>query len=362
MAKLLHDHLQQLLVAAKYRVAILGRTGDDVLQQASREVADLLDESIAASRSLTTELSPPILHEGGLNDGLEWLARQMTDKHGLFVELTLETASPPLAEDVKVLLFESVRELLFNAVKHSRSRSASVSSRLIDGQLQVLVSDQGVGFHPDAIPPAGEAGGGFGLLSIRERLALIGGQLEIDSAPGKGSRFLLTAPLAHRDLVTSQLEPVMPIASANVLQTGPPKLDTKIRVMLADDHAVVRQGLAQLLGNEPDIDVVGMAADGEEAVELAAKLLPDVILMDISMPKRSGAEATQVICRDFPGIRVIGLSMFEEADRNQAMREAGAVDYLTKSAPTEHLVDAIRRACLSHSRAERSPGRAERVP
>jgi len=353
LAKVLHDHLQQLLVAAKYRVAILGRTSDELLQQATREVAELLNESIAASRSLTTELSPPILHEAGLNDGLEWLARRMTDKQGLFVELTLEEPSPPLAEDVKILLFESVRELLFNAVKHSRTRTAAVSSRLVDGQLQVLVSDQGAGFDPKAVPPAGEAGGGFGLFSIRERLALIGGGLEIDSAPGQGSRFLLTAPLARSEVVTPPVEVVAPLSdAAEPLQIEPPGRCARIRVMLADDHAVVRQGLAQLLANEPDIEVVGAAADGQEAIELAARLLPDVILMDNNMPKLDGAEATQAICRDFPGIRVIGLSMFEEADRDQAMREAGAVDYLTKSAPTEHLVGAIRRGCRERGRSE----------
>jgi signal transduction histidine kinase len=184
-----------------------GRTGDELLEKATREVEQLLDESIAASRSLTTELSPPILHDSGLNDGLEWLARRMADKHGLFVELSLEETCPLLAEDVRILLFESVRELLFNAVKHSRSRSATVGSRLVDGRLQVLVSDHGAGFDPKAIPPAGELGGGFGLFSIRERLELIGGCLEIESAPGKGSRFLLTAPLAQSEVVPLQPEP-----------------------------------------------------------------------------------------------------------------------------------------------------------
>ena len=207
MAKVLHDHLQQLLVAAKYRIAILGRTGDALLEQASREVEDLLDESIVASRSLTTELSPPILHEAGLNAGLEWLARRMAEKQGLFVDLSLEPVAPALAEDVKVLLFEAVRELLFNALKHSRTRSAAVSSRLVDGQLQMLVSDEGVGFDPKAMLPAGEDGGGFGLFSIRERLELIGGRLEIDSAPGMGSRFLLTAPLAQAPAVAVGLKP-----------------------------------------------------------------------------------------------------------------------------------------------------------
>ena len=348
MAKVLHDHLQQLLVAAKYRVAILGRTGDSLLEQATREVEDLLDESIGASRSLTTELSPPILHEAGLNAGLEWLARRVNEKQGLFVDLSLEADAPALAEDVKILLFESVRELLFNAVKHSRTRSAAVSSRLVDGRLQVLVSDQGVGFDVKAMPAAGEEGGGFGLFSIRERLELIGGRLEIDSAPGMGSRFQLTAPLAQAEAVAVGPESIAPPAeNGTLVQSARRVSDMKIRVMLADDHAVVREGLAQLLEKEPDIDVVGAAADGQEAVELAARLLPDVILMDISMPKLNGVEATNMIHSDFPEIRIIGLSMFERDERTEAMRDAGAADYVTKSAPAGVLTAAIRNACLS---------------
>ena len=112
--------------------------------------------------------------------------------------------------------------------------------------------------------------------------------------------------------------------------------------MLADDHAVVRQGLAQLLEKESDIEVVGSAAHGQEAVELAARLLPDIILMDISMPRLNGVEATSAIHRDFPEIRIIGLSMFEKDERTEAMREAGAVAYLTKSAPAGALIAAIR--------------------
>ena len=103
LAKVLHDHLQQLLVAAKFRMTILSRLGDDVIKQASKEVEELIDESIAASRSLTAELSPPILHEAGLNAGLQWLARRMADKQGLFVDLEMEEHGP-LPEDIKIIV------------------------------------------------------------------------------------------------------------------------------------------------------------------------------------------------------------------------------------------------------------------
>lgn len=195
IAMILHDHIQQLLVAAKLRLAILGRHADPSVQHASEEVQRLLSESILASRSLTTELSPPVLNEAGLKAGLEWLAGWMNDKHGLAVDLTMEQDPLPLADDVRALLFESVRELLFNVVKHSQVGSVTVTMRRVDGQVRVVVADRGAGFDPAVIRPADQMGGGFGLFSIRERLDLVGGRLEVESAPGQGTRVVLAAPL-----------------------------------------------------------------------------------------------------------------------------------------------------------------------
>jgi len=194
LARVLHDHIQQLLVAAKFHVKTLGNGGNDLDKQTIREAEGMIDECIAASRSLTAELSPYVLREGGLNAGLEWLASWMANKQGFSVDLEMESIRP-LPDVTKILLFESVRELLFNAVKHSQTHSARVSLRTADGFLRLVVSDRGVGFDPSANPPAGKLGGGFGLFSIQERLELIGGQFEIASAPGKGSRFVLSVPV-----------------------------------------------------------------------------------------------------------------------------------------------------------------------
>ncbi|MFO7654405.1 MAG: PAS domain-containing protein [Candidatus Krumholzibacteriia bacterium] len=341
MARLLHDHLQQLLVGAKFRTTILGRHEDPVVKQATRELESLVDEAIQASRDLTTELSPPILHEAGLSAGLEWLASWMADKHGLFVDLGIEAEPVQLSEPVRILLFESVRELLFNAVKHSRARSATVNLRRLSRQLQVVVSDQGKGFDPAAVRPGAE-GGGFGLFSIRERLDLVGGTFEMHSVPGAGSRFVLTAPLEESEREPVAVSRPFRIAFADKTTSVGPRSSARIGVLLADDHEVMREGLARLLAEEPDIDVVGEAADGQQAVALAGELVPDVILMDMSMPKLNGIEATRAIHRNHPGIRIIGLSMFEEAERARALYEAGGVSYVTKSGASSELIAAIR--------------------
>ncbi len=346
LARILHDHLQQLLVAVKFRAAVLGRGGDELLRKATKEIEDLIDESIAASRSLTAELSPPILQEAGLKAGLQWLARRMTDKQGLFVELGIEE-DEDFPQDIKVLLFESVRELLLNVVKHAETRSATVNVRRIGNHLQVIVSDQGVGFDPTAIPPAGEGGTGFGLLNMRERVEFVGGTLEIQSIPGQGSRFVLSVPITARTANEPKLREKPMLPEGPLMETTCPAPGRKIRVMLADDHILVRQGISNLLADQPDLDVIGEVADGQEAVDMATRLLPDVILMDVSMPKLNGIEATRAIHNEYPEMCIIGLSMFEDSERAQAMRDAGAVSYLTKSGPVDVLMNAIRTSVQS---------------
>jgi signal transduction histidine kinase len=195
LAGVLHDHLQQLLVGAKFRAAIIASSPDAAVRQTATDIDGLLDAAIRESRSLTAELNPPILRDGGLALGLQWLGRWMRDKHALTVNLTVEPSLEVGPDDVRVLLFESVRELLFNVVKHAGVHSANVEvQRAADGQVRITVSDSGVGFDSSRLKPAGADGGGFGLFSIRERLDLIGGCVEIQSTPGKGSRFILQAP------------------------------------------------------------------------------------------------------------------------------------------------------------------------
>ncbi len=124
----------------------------------------------------------------------------------------------------------------------------------------------------------------------------------------------------------------------------------RIRVLLADDHRVLREGLAQILAMEPDIELVGEATDGVNAVDLALKLHPDVVVMDVSMPKLGGIEATRKIREGQSGIAVIGLSMYEEDEQAEAMRVAGAASYVSKTAPAERLLSAIRQ-CAPRGKA-----------
>ncbi|MGZ9190159.1 MAG: response regulator, partial [Nitrospira sp.] len=114
-----------------------------------------------------------------------------------------------------------------------------------------------------------------------------------------------------------------------------------IRVLLVDDHAMVRQGLRTVLDRYPDVTIVGEAGNGLEAVTMAAELMPDVILMDIKLPLMDGIEATKRIKAAQPGVVVIGLSVHNSAQGIRAMKEAGAATFISKDAAVEQLHDTI---------------------
>ncbi len=210
LAKVLHDHLQQVLVGAKFHLGILrSQIPDANLRQTVQKVNELLDESLAASRSLTVELSPPILHQGTMCQVLEWLAGWMHDKHGLSVHLEADERANPKREEIRVLVFEAVRELLLNVVKHAKVISVCVRMTQADGEhTQVVVADEGAGF--DAARVQSKDDSRFGLLSIRQRLAALAGRIDIDSTPGKGTRITLVVPT---NLATGNVATVSPPAA-----------------------------------------------------------------------------------------------------------------------------------------------------
>lgn len=121
-------------------------------------------------------------------------------------------------------------------------------------------------------------------------------------------------------------------------------MERRIRVLIADDHAMVRTALARVLDGEPDIEVIGEADEGEQAVQLAEQLKPDVVVMDVGMLPMSGTEATRALSAKLPDVKVVGLSLHDSDWMEKAMLQAGAVAYLEKVAPLERLIAAIREA------------------
>jgi signal transduction histidine kinase len=197
IAHLLHDDLQQLLVAAKFSLrTAASRTSDGAVVSSLDEIGSLIDQSIAASRSLTAELVPPMLYEKGLPEALRWLAGWIQQKYGIEVILETDEQKQELTQDLLLVLFQSTRELLFNIAKHAQVKRAMVTVCYGGEDISVRVRDEGVGFDPAALETStGPQRKGFGLIAMQERLATLGGQLLIESAPGHGTVSTINMPV-----------------------------------------------------------------------------------------------------------------------------------------------------------------------
>ncbi len=314
LAKTLHDGLQQLLVSAALnldrhvtREAQRGAGPDELLVRAKGH----LDEAIAAARSLSLELFPPALHGSGLPAALTWLAERTRNQYGLVVQVSADPLANSDRKDVRTLLFESVRELLFNAVKHAQVDRVTIDLSLDqDDALCITVADRGIGFDPAGLVEREKAGqAGWGLFSIRERLTLLGGRFDIESAPGQGTRFRLVAPRGEAQGGVDAQRRLSRVATGPALHGAAGFASARaLRILIVDDHAEVRRVFRELLQERPELHVVGEAGDGLEAIAEAHALRPDVILMDVSMPGMDGVEATRRIRAELPFIQILGLS------------------------------------------------------
>lgn len=198
IARVLHDNQQQLLVAAKFKAEMLQNDSyDSVVKTVGRKLVEILEQAIDVTRTLTMELAPPILYGAGLVVALEWLAQWMKEHHKLEVVVTGSLPVTPVPAGVSSLLFQAVRELLLNVIKHSGAKKASVTVAMTDELLSVAVTDEGVGFDVASALTSPQS---FGLFSIQERLSLLGGRLEIVSVPGLGTTTTLSVSLAKSDV------------------------------------------------------------------------------------------------------------------------------------------------------------------
>jgi len=349
----LHDHLAQLLALARINLSqVKQQQLSSVEAQALvQQIDDTVSESLNYTHTLIAELSPTVLHDFGLSAALRWLGEHMR-RYNLSVTVDASEDKLPVAEDEAVLLFQSVRELLINASKHAKTHRASITVRHADDQLCIEVHDQGVGFDRRLSDQYEVSAGSskFGLFSIRERMKALGGSLLIDSEPGKGTTATLVLPLQNQIVPLSGTEerlvprPLEREKCFDAFSQAASDNSARLRLVLVDDHAMVRQGLRSVLTSYPDIHVIGEASNGHEAVELTERLKPAVVVMDINMPHMNGIKATAIIKGRHPEIIVIGLSVNAAVENQDAMKTAGASMVLPKEAAVGHLYGAIQTA------------------
>ncbi len=332
LAALLHDDLQQYLVAMRMHIASMRHQKDrESIDRTLGKCAELLDQAMQCSRDLTHQLRPPVLYETGVVPALHWLASEFQRRHEMDVHVEAAPVEDPLTDDMRVMVFESVRELLLNVAKHAGVKHAAVAVEQSEGWLRCTVSDRGPGFDMEKLARSEQESGSLGLFSIRERLDVIGGTMRIRSNPGTGTRIVLDVPM---DLAAGPPAAMRESSARPGGKAGP-------RALIVDDHAIVRQGLATLIGEDGRVQLAGQAGNGIEAIEAVEQLEPDVVLMDVNMSLMNGLDATREIHRRWPHIHIVGLSVQDDSATVASMREAGAGAFVSKGDTADSLVRTI---------------------
>ncbi len=332
LATELHDNLGQMLAVCKMKIDFLKRkkTAD------VSDISDELEKALAYTRKLVTDLKPPPrLGKEDISKTLEWLADKMKE-YGLTVHFKPAESHEPLDEEIQTILAQCVRELLFNVVKHANANEARITLGYPNERIKITVEDEGDGFNANNNEARLSKGMGFGLFNIQERVEMSGGRVDVSSQPGRGTQVSLSVPLGGEKADT---EP----SRNQKAKKDKVKHDGELtKILLIDDHAMMRDGLRSIIEEESDLTVIAEAADGEQGVKLASEKKPDVVLMDINLPGMNGIDATKKIKEQLPDTRVIGLSLHDEKKVAREIMSVGASAYLNKSDAFETLCATIR--------------------
>jgi two-component system, NarL family, sensor kinase len=347
LARDLHDTLVQSIVG-------ILRTFDGVDAEAAAAVPTLREAIVQArglarlsldeARRSVWNLPPVALDGRALAAALEAYLADWGRRAG--VETTFELAGQqlPLAARAEADVLHIAQEALSNIARHAAARHVAVSLVLSDVELCLRISDDGAGFTygeqvaegaTDGAPLA--ADGGYGLRGMRERAALLGGQLHIESAPGRGTQLTLTCPLP----AATWAQPAAPAPPREPPAYSPTPGRT-ITVLLADDHPTVREGLRLVVDRAVEMRVVGVAANGQETLEMARGLCPDILLLDVQLPDMDGIAVLRQLRKDGVPTRIAMLSAHAGDAQVAEAIEAGAVGYLQKDIETAALLGAIR--------------------
>jgi len=319
IAQDLHDSTGQNLVALATMLGQLSKSVPSVGRKSRTPLSEcvaLANQCIREVRTLSYSLHPPLLDEVGLEEAIREYVTGFSTRSGIQVKLEMSPRLGRVARDIELALFRVVQEALTNIQRHSGSRQAKIRIHR-NSNLTLEVSDLGRGTSVKAQRGKEKARFevGVGILSMQERVKLIGGRLDIVST-GRGTTVRATVFFGEKNM-------------------------KKLRILLADDHGLVRVGARVVLQSHHGWRVVGEAVNGREAVERAIELKPDVAVVDIGMPDMDGIEVARQIRKLGPDIKVLILTMHESGQMVRRALDAGASGYLLKSDLTESLAKAV---------------------
>ncbi len=340
MSRELHDDAGQALTALRFNLALIQDqvrlTAIDGEQspawsQMLDEAVKRVDQLMGRVRTLAHGLRPAALDDLGLHPALEGLCVDFAAQTGLTIHYEGHP-SPPLTGAAEVSLYRFLQEALTNAARHAEAQHVQVYLTQDDEFVYVSVTDDGKGFeHGFLTFQTHIAQSGIGLLGIRERLEAQGGKLELFSQPGQGTH--LTARVPRLDEPESTPLVIEPEATAATDQ---------IRVVIAEDHHVVRTAVAEWLNREDDIRIVGEVEDGADLLATVAEMQPNILLLDVHMPNQRATEAVIAIRARFPHVRILIFSAYDRPEYVVSLVTAGVMGYVLKDDSPRTVLHAIR--------------------
>jgi PAS domain S-box-containing protein len=350
IARDLHDVTGQKIAILSMSLDRLGR----LMESKGAEVSETLDESRDVVRKIGEEirtlsylLHPPLLDESGLASAVRWYAEGFQKRSGISLTVDIPPGLGRLSTEVETALFRVVQESLTNVHRYSGSPNAEIKIFAGDGQVHLEVVDHGRGIEAGVAPVMidGIASLGVGIPGMRERLRQLGGQLEVDFGTN-GTRVVAIVPLKKPDAVSVETAEYAAAeggsAQPRLDSDAAARSDARRRILIADDHEVMRRGVRGLLESHNEWAVCGEAFEGKEAVVKSRELRPDLIIMDINMPGLTGIAAAQQIRRENPSAKILFFSVHESAQTVREVINAGAQGYVAKSRAGHDLVDAVR--------------------
>jgi len=340
----IHDGLGQLITAAAMHLDVFAghqrAEGPPEVEAEFERARRCLQDAVVEMRRMVSELGPLLLEDLGLVEASKRLLADVAERMDWETEFEGDVEGERLERMVEMALFRIVQEALANVGKHADTKKVRISFQRLDDSLLLEIRDWGRGFDVDGV--ANEPGHGrhVGLLGMRERAVLVGGELQIESAPGNGTALTVRVPLSK---ATESAEAKSKLEVMNVVEPGRNRESARqtITVLIADDHPMVREGLRSMLDAE-GIEVIGEAANGADAVQRVQELNPAVVLMDVRMPDMDGLAATEVIKQTSPGTSVIVVTSYESKEYLRRAIEAGAAGYLLKGMSRDSLIEAIK--------------------
>ncbi len=348
IARDLHDVTGQKIAILSMSLDRLGRlvhSKNDDVNDALEESRDTVRKIGEEIRTLSYLLHPPLLDESGLASAVRWYAEGFQKRSGIHLTVDIPAALGRLSTDVETALFRVVQESLTNVHRYSGSPNAEIKIFAEADQLHLEVIDHGRGIAAGAAPVQieGVASLGVGIPGMRERLRQLDGNLEVDFGR-EGTRVVAVVPLKKPAPVSEMSEYGADAdqEQARLDSTVYTRSDTRKRILIADDHEVMRRGVRGLLESHDEWAVCGEAFEGKEAVVKSRELRPDLIIMDINMPGLTGIAAAQQIRRENPSAKILFFSVHESSQTVREVMNAGAQGYVAKSRAGHDLVDAVR--------------------